>query len=271
MLNSKPVNLLTAWRDFRVDSAPFLLDEDRPVLTSPSAAKRSVTHRSWREFTRDLARDDKQFHFGLLPIPFIGHLEKAKIVFLLLNPGLEPADYFGEFEVEGFRRRLVDNLRQNFSVSEYPFLYLDPAISWHSGYRYWHGKFKRIIEQLADEKWGKVRYQEARRQFANLVACLQLVPYLSASYHLSDTDRKQLTSTNLALEYVRTVLHSRSQAGEVLIIVTRKTKVWDLKASEHVIVYSNSEVRAAHLTPATSTRITEFLGKLGPDRTSSNV
>jgi len=36
--------------------------------------------------------DDRDFHFSLLPSPYVGNLSRADILLLLLNPGFKPAD-----------------------------------------------------------------------------------------------------------------------------------------------------------------------------------
>ena len=117
-------------------------------------------------------------------MPFAGDIEKARVIVLLLNPGLEPDDYFAEYRVPGFRDRLICSLRQDFSRTEHPFVSLDPAISWHSGYRWWHGKFQSVMASLAKE-WN-VSYADARRHFSKILGCVELVPYHSVSYGLPD-------------------------------------------------------------------------------------
>ena len=261
------MSLLTAWHGLQFDSPPFLLDEDKTLLSVPSAAKLVASYRSWQEFTEDKnfgRSGDRRLHLGLLPVPFIGDMEKAKVVLLLLNPGLDPADYFGELEVPDFRSRLVDNLRQDFNRREYPFLYLDPSIAWHSGYRYWHGKFQGIIAELA-KRWG-VTYAEGRLRFSKKVACVELFPYQSVRCSLPERIRRELPSAKLARDYVRDVLKPRSVVGEVLLIVMRQTEEWNLSESEYVVIYKGAETRAAHLTPASrgGRRIVEFLCNLRP-------
>jgi hypothetical protein len=261
------MSLLTAWRDWKSDSPPFYLAGDEELASGSKSSALMANYSSWEAFTRDPdfgKSGDRRFHLGLVPVPFTGDLERAKVVLLLLNPGLEPGDYSGEMKVPGFRDRLADNLRQDFSTTEFPFVYLDPAVAWHPGYRWWHGKFQRVIADLA--KLWHVSYADARRHFAKTMACVELVPYHSVSYSLSDRIRESLRSTRLAREYVRTVLRPRSEAGEVLIVVTRQDKAWGLAESKHVITYSGSERRAAHVTPRSrgGGKIVEFLTDLGP-------
>lgn len=253
--------LLKAWRDWECGSPPFLLSEDEKVLNPHSPRARSVVYSSWDCFAKD--RDfgksgDKRFHLDLIPVPFTGDLCRAKVVILLLNPGLDPADYYGEFQVPGFRDRIIKNLKQDFRNTEYPFLYLDPAFSWHSGYRWWHGKFQRIIVEISKSR--NISYAEARCYLSKVLASVELVPYHSFTYGLSKSRRQQLRSANLACDYVNDVLVPRSKAGDVLVVVTRQGGTWGLVESKHVVIYSGAKTRASHLTPTSDggKRILEF-------------
>lgn len=239
--------LLKAWRDFECGSPPFLLAGDEVLLPS-SGSRTSAFYSSWESFAGDSRfgeQGSERFHLDLIPVSFAGDLCHAKVVILLLNPGLDPADYFGEFKVPGFRDRVVNNLRQDFRNTEYPFLYLDPAFSWHSGYRWWHGKFQRIIAEISKSR--NISYAEARRYLSKVLASVELVPYHSFTYGLSDARRRQLRSANLACDYVKNILRPRSEAGDVLIVVTRQSRTWDLVASTNIVIYSGPETRASHL------------------------
>ena len=142
------MNLLNVWREWEIGSPPYILKGDDVLLSRAGADSRIAVYPSWESYTQrdEFGRPgDIRLHLNLIPIPFVGDLARARIVVLLLNPGLEPDDYFAEFTVPGFRDRLLDNLRQEFKNPRYPFVYLDPALSWHSGYRWWHGKFQGLI------------------------------------------------------------------------------------------------------------------------------
>ena len=96
------MNLIDAWADWQPDSPPFVLDGDREVLTSQRSARAVVTHRSWQEASQapDFSEPgDRKLHLGLLPQPFFGDVQNASIYVLLLNPGIGPSDYYGEYEV----------------------------------------------------------------------------------------------------------------------------------------------------------------------------
>jgi hypothetical protein len=93
------------------------------------------------------------------------------------------------------------------------------------------------------------------------MACVELIPYHSVKYDLPERIRRKLRSAELACDFVHGVLRPRSDAGEVLIVVTRQSLAWGLAESKHVITYSGSETRAAHLTPTSrgGRRIVEFV------------
>jgi len=256
------MDLLKAWHGWEFRDPPYLLKGDEAL-----PRERSILHPSWESFIGQPTfgtLGDTRFHLGLLPLPFAGDLKRARVVVLLLNPGLEPADYFAEWRVPGFRNQLIRNLRQDFSQTQYPFVYLDPSISWHSGYRWWHGKFQGVIDALA-RKW-ESSFADARHHFSKILACIELVPYHSVSYALSDRVCEQLQSVRLARKYVHDFLRPRAEAGQVLIVVTRRCDKWELEESSHVIKYSGSETRAAHLGPDSrgGKRIVEFARDLRP-------
>jgi hypothetical protein len=264
---SQTTELVTAWCNWEPGSPPYFLDGDDALLSKAASKERIATHSSWEAYIGEPGfglPGDTRLHLGLVPVPFAGDLGRARVFVLLLNPGLEPDDYFAEYKVPGFRDRLIWNLKQDFSRSEYPFVYLDPSISWHSGYRWWHGKFQGVIADLA-KKWD-VGFADARQYFSNILACVELVPYHSVSYNLSDRIREQMRSVRIAREHVHECLRPRAQAGEVLIVVTRHCVKWGLPESSHVVTYLGSETRAAHLSPNSrgGKRIVEFVRELRP-------
>lgn len=236
--------LFRVWGDLPLDAAPYALSGDAELLGT-----RSVTIRSWQAYStaEDFgAQDDTRFHLGLHPLPFIGDLDRAKVVLLLLNPGLGADDYYGEYEVAGFRDRLRANIRQE-EMGDYPFFFLDPDLAWHAGYTWWHGRLQGIIQELSGV-WG-VSHAAARKRVANEIAALQLVPYHSKSYKLPQTVQHALHSVKLARSYCSEVLEPRCQNGEVTLIVTRRAEDWGVNAGDHAVVYERSEPRAALIGP----------------------
>lgn len=241
-------DLLKAWREFVGSAAPFLLAGDE-VLASPSVAKRwAEVHSGWEAFAQcpSFGSHDPRFHLGLLPEPFAGALESASVVVLMLNPGLSPVDYFAEYKVPAFREAVIANLRQSPSQAGHPNLFLNPEFSWHSGFAYWHGKFRELIARHAAVHGHSLA--GSLRIFSQSIAFLQLYPYHSESFRLPHSVTSQLRSAKLARSYAREVLLPRARRNELLLIVTRQAKAWGLVADRNVIVYSRGEARGAHLT-----------------------
>ena len=104
--------LLEEWARWR-PLGTLILDGDREALRQARSSRQAVINRSWRAAYRAgdfAAPGDNRLHLGLVPQPFIGDLRRASIFVLLLNPGLSPSDYYGEYQVPSFRRALLANL-----------------------------------------------------------------------------------------------------------------------------------------------------------------
>jgi hypothetical protein len=244
--------LLTAWRHWEPKAPPYILPGDETVLcplNRNARSRRSVLHDSWREYVGAPnfgAAATEHFHLGLLPVPFAGALRTARVVILLLNPGLLPIDHFAEATVPAFRARLLANLRQDFSDHDHPFLYLDPTFAWHPGFGWWHAKLRGVIGALASH-WN-MSFAQARHVVSQHLAMLELVPYHSERFRLSPRLLGRLLSATLAREYVRDVLAPKAAMGRALLVIGRQARVWQIAPSENVVVYSGAEARAAHLT-----------------------
>jgi len=242
-------DLLAAWRKFAASAPPFVLEADEALL-EPSVAKRwTAIHAGWSAFTLNpsFGAPDRRLHLALLPMPFAGALETASVVVLMLNPGLNPVDYFAEYEVPEFRKVLLSNLQRSEAGPEHANPFLNPQFAWHSGFGYWHAKFRELIANHAAAHGRSLA--ESLRVFAREVAFLELYPYHSESFGLPRSITSRLVSARLARSYAHEVLLPRARSGETLLLVTRQSKEWGLGAERNVVVYSRGEARGAHLTP----------------------
>lgn len=217
-------------------------------------------HRSFDEFiaSEDLGLTSSgKLHLGLLPLPYVGNLERSSVFILMVNPGFSPDDYWAEQHDKEYRAALIRNLRQENADDKYPFLSLNPRFSWHAGFRYWQRKFHSIAKELTNRP--NVQYQDALSILAQSVCCLQLVPYHSQSFGLSNKILESLSSVRTITQYARNVLVPRARSGEAVIVVARKRDRWGLEQQDNVVVYEGSETRAAHLTPESRSAILEHL------------
>ncbi|HEV3417891.1 MAG TPA: hypothetical protein VG056_13780 [Pirellulales bacterium] len=251
---------LEAWAKWRPsESAPFVMGADRESLLAGERPSKCVIHSSWSAAIGDErfgARDDKRLHLGLCPHPFCGDLSRADIFILMLNPGLSATDYFGEYEVEGFRHAVLRNLRQQVHDENHPFMFLNPKFSWHKGFGWWNDKLAAVIQTLAVEKsladkrhWS---FSEARQHLARRLASIELFPYHSASFDSGRwiKGKNALPSVELAMQFVKDLYERRVKNGKAIIIATRKVSAWQLPVkAKGVIRYTGGEARGAHLTP----------------------
>lgn len=241
------MTLLSTWARWRPREPPFVLDEDREILLGERPSHPRVIYRSWREAHSqpDFGEPgDRRLHLGLLPIPFTGAVSDADIYVLLLNPGLGPTDYYGEYERPDFRRYRLMTLRQEFGRA-LPFGELDPRFAWHGGYLWWHRKLAAVIRVLAERR--SMSFAQARERLGRRLAAMELLPYHSASYPGSSLER--LPSVQLVRSFVHEVLVPRVRRGEATVIVARGARHWRLPKHRNIITYSGAESRAAHLSP----------------------
>jgi len=155
---------------------PFIHPEDLPAMQNYAAELVTEPSTNFRQFLvskrfGDLS--DHRFHFSLLPIPYLGDLNRADIFILQLNPGFNLVNYYAEWNVPAFRRRVEHSLREELDGVEFPFYSLDPELCWYSGYRWWEGKHRDIAATIANRKY-KGRYLDALRELSQLIAVIRI-------------------------------------------------------------------------------------------------
>jgi len=240
------------WAEGPPDAQQFqLLQADRASVGALNRRPGIIHWNSWQEAAVNFLPWDvncTRLHLGLIPLPFIGNVLKASVYFLLLNPGVSATDYHAEYEIPGFRRRLLSNLRQDFADERFSFLPLDPEFAWHSGAAYWEKKLKHVATQLC-ERTGAPQ-AVVRETIAQHVCAIELLPYHSRSFGLSHGACEAVPSAQLARTFVHH-LKSADSADEKLFVVMRRERGWGLdhKAS-NVVVFTPGQARGAHLSTA---------------------
>jgi hypothetical protein len=239
--------LISYWKDCPLESPPYVPIADRKYL--PAINDKPIS--SFQEYISSESfgfKNDKSFHYGLLPGPYTGNLSSAKVFILMLNPGLSNGDYHAEYEVNGFRSELMRNLHQENASTEYPFLFLNPQYAWHPGFAYWQSKFDDILRTISHRFSNS--YQKALRFLSQNLACLELIAYHSRS-HKRIPPAKLPTSTRLMLEFVHNEVVPLAKADQVSIVLTRGIADWGIaveKGTTSIIQYNGFEARAAYLT-----------------------
>jgi hypothetical protein len=237
--------LISEWSNYSL-SPPFILPKDLRILNSPDIIE---LHSGWESYISQSNFDSvtsSKLHTGLIPMPYIGNLEKSSIFILMLNPGLSATDYFGEYRIPEYRKALVNNLKQR---PESSFIFLNPEFSWHSGYQYWNKKLSKLITEFAKNKL--CTYDESRNFFMEQISMIELLPYHSSHFKMKHKIISKIPSALLAKKFIHDSILPKARNGNCIIVATRGMRYWDLPKHKNIITYERSESRGAHLSPTT--------------------
>jgi hypothetical protein len=232
------------WRAMPLLQPPYIHPADLPIF----CAHPNLFDEGKSDFRRFIKGprfgnfDDNKFHASLLPSPFGGDLNRAKIFILMLNPGFAFADYHKDKLSQRWKKR---TLHQKLSRAEFPFTALNPELCYRPGFIWWEKKLRQVLKRIAKERFNG-SYFEAMRSLSKNLAVIELVPYHSASFKGSKIIR-ELPSVEVAKQFVHDVLLPHARRGKATVIVTRKAKEWGLKEGRNVVVYGREHARGASL------------------------
>jgi len=258
-------DIVEFWKRCPLDGPPFVHPDDREEISRRAPGALDELIKSYEGFVQSQRFgdfDDYAFHLSLLPAPYLGDLNRARIFLLLLNPGFDMADYYAEYQVPAFRQRAAASLNQRFDGVEFPFLFLDPEFSWHGGFGYFERKLRSITQKVARQ--AGVTYLDGLRQLARSLAVLQMVPYHSAAFR--DNWALKLPSAAKARQFACEQIYPRAKAGEAIAVILRNGKQWDAPECPSIVSYTGPLARGASLgaeTPGGKT-ILKFLGFTDP-------
>lgn len=190
---------------------------------------------------------DKKFHSNLLPEPYCGNLSNAKIFILGLNPGFDNATYFCQ-ENEKLRNALENNLKQNLSEYEYPFIGLNPEFLWTDSGRWCFSKFDQqensLIREIMNRK--NCDYLGSLKFLSQKIASLELVPYHSKLFSLPKSIYMKMPSVKIMLSFIENYVLPKVNSGDAILIVLRKGNILEseidgLKEIENkIVIYKGS-------------------------------
>jgi len=171
--------------------------------------------------------------FDLTPVPYLGDLlsEKTDIFLLMLNPSLEPADYYTHAKPE-FREALIKNIKQECEPGA-SCLALDKKFWWSSWFTYYEKLLRGAICKYATLEHDG-RYLPALEALACRLAIIELVPYYSReSGWITVSRARELPSSRMARDAARD-LQRRAKAGKALLIMRwkRSKSLWGLNRSD---------------------------------------
>lgn len=236
--------LIEFWAELTFNQKPYVHPQDGALNINLCYSSKDVAN----YYEEKYWTDNSIFHTDLLPIPYAGNLNNAKIFILLLNPGLSFIDYYSEYSSFQFVEALKDTLHQQYANHQFPFIFLNPNFFWTGGGQYWLRKLKDYIKLIKSSR--SCTYIEATRFLSQRVAILELMPYHSSTfteYKLLD----KLESVRQMREFVKRFVLPKVYLDQACIICTRQSKEWNLEPHHNIVIYGKSETRGAHLSKNT--------------------
>ena len=220
------------WRACGLEAPPYRHQDD--CLASKRIQQGVASFADYVRAFKERRLSPTALHLCLLPQPYHGDLENAAVIVLLTNPGLHASDYFAEDIDPEFRQSIIGTIRQEMRSH----MFLDPKWAWTSGFTWWEKKLRGVAQIVAREKF-RGDYSRRLLTFPRRVACLELVPYHSASYRRA----AELASTKAVRRFAQEASRDRT------IVVTRAVKDWGIKKGPNVISYGAKQARGASLGP----------------------
>ena len=193
-------------------------------------------------------------HFGLLPQPFIGDVENAKIIICSLNPGFSADDYNAD---ELHHNDILEQLNPDnhnktlFWLTEKP----DDKGNLSGGAKWWQSKldqkdkekslvynimkeYKSDVESLSNEELKKEK-EKVFKVLSENMAAIELFPYHSEKFNRKYAE---CCSTQKIKDYVWNTIVKNAEKKNQLICFTRSFALWGLDTEKMPpnVIYSPS-------------------------------
>lgn len=228
-------SLIDFWNHAPLDQNPLVHPEDAKYLNEKYIHEPILGHVEYAKALAEGKLNSKQLQLTLLPQPFFGDLANARVVILLLNPGLHAADFQLLEKHPDFQEHLFGVIRQTTKANPY----LDPRWAWTSGFSWWEGKLRDVAKIIADRKFAG-RYGSALELLSRELVSLELVPYHSSSFGAPNNLPSAIAARNTA--------HRLAEDQERTLIVTRRVRDWGLPQQANIVSYDPGQARGASLS-----------------------
>jgi hypothetical protein len=228
-------DLVAFWRRLDLGSAPYVHPDDRPFFARHRPRDLAHPPLDALSYEDDAQAKHPMFtHLSLLPVPYIGDLQRADIFVLMLNPGFSESEYRVEADANvlaALRRTLL----QDLTGDPYPLWYLDPRFTHHPGHGYWISRLN-----------GLGSYSKLNRR----LAVIERFPHHSTKFgHTSIANN--LPSSAMAKRYVGNIILPRVARQKALLIVARGASAFCFSKRDqapNLLVYGPGETASAWLT-----------------------
>ena len=214
------------WIEFveKLDDTNFVLKKEQAVI---------------EKFNQNV-KDNFKIHSEIMPAPFMGNVQTAPIVLLMLNPGYDQEEELKGFYKE-YRSFWKNEIQHIQSIPELPLFCLDERYVNYSNY--WEKKLKPLTLMTSREK------------VAENICNIQFFPYHSLKFKTisnkileNEGFENYLPSQNYNFHLVR-----EAMKREVIIIILRSRKMW-FEAIPELKVYKNLHYTNSYLNTILSER-----------------
>lgn len=227
---------------FRNGTGEYLFDGDGNITE-----KKRIFERGKKSYNTSI-------HTYLLPQPFIGDIENAKIIICSLNPGFSDDDCYIEkpYNIDGYPNYSEELLNQlNPKAKDKTLFWLteksDEVKNLSGGAKWWRGKLDQndqtvsLVAQIA--KYFNFDKETVFKWLSENMAAIELFPYHSKKFSKSLLNKCK--SSEIIKEYVRQVLIPEANDGKRLVCFTRSLKDWgvDKLENDHNIIRNNKSVQ----------------------------
>ena len=127
---------LRFWREAELDKAPHVHKQDKALLLHDAVFKNIIdgnldtllrlqslpdpkslpNNEEAKKLKKEIQKLQRKLHLELLPAPHTGNLPNAKVIVVMINPGVSVASY-AEAQIPALRDRDLANLRHEFDGS----------------------------------------------------------------------------------------------------------------------------------------------------------
>jgi hypothetical protein len=233
------------WIEFvkNLDETNLVLEEEKAVIES---------------FNQNV-KENYKIHTEILPSPFMGNVEVAPIMLLVLNPGYDPKEEEKEFYTK-YKELVLSELTHNHYDKKLPLFCLDEKYKEDSPY--WYNKLKKLHEKHGIKK------------VSNNVCLVQFFPYTTGKYKNipSSLIKKDFDTDYLPSQLYNFWLVEKAIKRKSIIVLTRSKKLWfkavpELEDYDKLIITKNPRNPSISIgnCPEGFAKIDEALTKLNFD------
>lgn len=237
-------SLYSFWKELSLDSKPYIHPRDKEIVKQYL----KQLDCNWKEFVSNAdlisEKENTMLYTSLIPVPYVGDLEKAEVIILMTNPAFNPMSIWAEENSKEFFDALKSNLYRDKKSKYNPFLFLDPNFSWHPGFVYWTRRLKRTIDRIMEKR--NLSHLQALEWVGQKIACVQLFAYSSKTLDSIKINSLFPQSVKAVQDYINKKILPQAKQNKKLVIVVRSIEAWGIPKGKNVILCNNSINRNAY-------------------------